>query len=254
MSVSTHRALTSSQEPNWRTPQWLFDALNKEFHFLFDAAADEENHLCNTWLGPGSPLISAYGSTKDALSLDWYGLVPEPFREIAAVFCNPPYSREKHQPIGPWLKHMAFNGRYIPVVGVVPYSPQTEWWRRYIIGMDTPELRAAEIRKFPYRLKFDPPPDYTGRASGANVNTVIVIWRPGPHFLEPWAPFERYWDPRPASLAVAQARTRPSGRGRRGAARTGTPLSEGVPDMSRSLSPASSRAAGPVPPQKVGRQ
>lgn len=28
---------------NWETPQWLFDTLNKQYHFVFDCCADEHN-------------------------------------------------------------------------------------------------------------------------------------------------------------------------------------------------------------------
>ena len=53
---------------DYETPPWLFKALDAEFGFTFDAAANEKNALCDRW-GP-----------RDT----------ERFGE--RVFCNPPYS------------------------------------------------------------------------------------------------------------------------------------------------------------------
>ena len=55
-----------------------------------------------------------------------------------------------------------------------PFSPQTRWWRKYVVG---DMYRATEIRRFPFRLKFEPPPDYEGDAPGANINTVVAIYK-----------------------------------------------------------------------------
>lgn len=184
-----HRVLTSSENPNWTTPQWLFDALDDEFDFALDCAADAGNHKCPKWLGPGSAIC------EDALVIPWNmavtaapQLTPRP-----AVFVNHPYSRKQGMLHEPWLQAAATAGKHIPVVAVVPFSPQTRWWRRYVFGVD---FRATEIRRFPYRIKFAPPPGYEGDAPGANVNTAIVIWRPDTGFMDPWQPHERYWDPK----------------------------------------------------------
>lgn len=64
----------SSASDNWETPQYFFDALNKEFKFTIDACADESNHKVERY----------YTMQDDALSKDYTGEV---------VFCNPPYGR-----------------------------------------------------------------------------------------------------------------------------------------------------------------
>lgn len=168
-------------------------ALMSEFDLVLDAAADPASAVCPMYLGPG-------GVFEDALKISWWDIVLNPSRG-AAIFCNPPYSRKQNMPIEPWVHAMARAGRDGIVIGVIPYSPQTIWWRTYVEGQtdDTGQphahLKATEVRKFPFRLAFDPPPDYVGKASGANVNTAVVIWRPSSAFLEPWAPFARYWCP-----------------------------------------------------------
>lgn len=191
MTSRAHAVLTSSDEPNWRTPGWLRAALCREFDLQLDVAADPESALVPLFLGLGSP----YG-IEDALTLDDWSDV---LTDRQAAFCNPPYSRRESMPIEPWIQRMAATGRTRTMIGVIPHSPQTGWWRRYLVGF---EDRATEIRRFPFRVKFDPPSGYVvkakdGKIHGANVNTVIAIWRPTHEYPRalPWAPFERYWVP-----------------------------------------------------------
>lgn len=197
MSEQTHKVLTSSKEPNWRTPRKLVLSLDKEFDFHFDAAASKDDRVVPIHLGPGSE----YG--EDSLVVDWQKFISG--HRGKAIFCNPPYSQGK--PIDPWMEKMAWAGIQgpAPVVGIIPYSPQTKWWRKFVMGMDItlgnwtdidkfPVTRATEVRLFPYRLKFDPPEGHTGSVSGANVNTAIVIWKSTKGFIEPWTPQVRYWD------------------------------------------------------------
>ena len=65
----------SKKSDEWSTPQALFEALNAEFAFDLDAAADRKNAKCDDFLA------------RNALSLDWdtYGLCVGP-----SVFLNPP--------------------------------------------------------------------------------------------------------------------------------------------------------------------
>lgn len=201
--------LSSSKNPNWRTPKWLFKALDDEFCFLLDAAADRDCSLASNFLGPGSSFL------EDALcGVSWSSVFDEIQSSEAiwarAIFVNPPYSvklmHDKTQPddvrramnIANWAKvceETAAEG--ITVVGLFPYATQTKWWREYI---ENEKGGATEIRRFPFRLKFDPPPDYDGKATGSNVNSAIVIWKPTQLFRGPWAPFTRYYDPRPLSV------------------------------------------------------
>jgi len=197
MSQSTHAALTSSVSPNWKTPDWLYKALNDEFGFALDLAANPNDHKHHSyWLGPGSPIgiDDALGPVPWPDIIDSLEVSADPMRGLQgrAGFLNPPYSREENLPIEPWIERAARESDHMVIVGLIPYSPQTRWWRKYIVGMD---YRATEIRKFPYRLKFDPPDDYVGKASGANVNTTVIIWRPSEDFIDPWVPHERYWNP-----------------------------------------------------------
>lgn len=222
---TTHEIITSSDNPNWRTPRWLFQALDAEFSFILDAAADPLSRAIpdGHFLGPGSDLLD-----NALCGVSWWQVVESilfgdtPFlTHRRAIFCNPPYSKKRYSEtrdpamlIEPWVKQCATEGQRGVVVGLIPFSPQTEWWRTYVEGHAGSEdgqpyntLKAVEVRKFPFRIAFDPPPDYVpprrtkkdgtevdGKASGANINNAVVIWRPN-QYVEPWTPSERYWLP-----------------------------------------------------------
>jgi phage N-6-adenine-methyltransferase len=69
----------STGKDDWGTPLDLFDAYNKRFGFVLDAAADQHNHLVERWFGPG-------GEHEDALTVDWE-------LDRGPAWLNPPYSR-----------------------------------------------------------------------------------------------------------------------------------------------------------------
>lgn len=215
--------LASSENPNWRTPTWLAEALDGEFGFLLDAAADPLSRIVPDihFLGPGSEILDnalCGVGWWQAVESVYLGDIPAARR---AIFCNPPYSRKRYKEtrdpamlIEPWVKQMATEGQQGTVVGLIPYSPQTEWWRTYVEGhageddgQPYSHLKAVEVRTFPFRLAFDPPPDYTGEASGANINNAVVIWRPN-RYVEPWCPAHRYWLPAEASRRSRRAAPR----------------------------------------------
>ena len=62
-----------SESIEWETPQWLFDELDKEFHFTLDAAASKTNAKCSRF----------FNKKDDALTQKWEGV----------VWCNPPYGK-----------------------------------------------------------------------------------------------------------------------------------------------------------------
>lgn len=61
----------SSKTNEWATPQYLFDELDREFHFTLVPCANEKNAKCSKY----------YTMADNGLSKDWTG---------ETVFCNPP--------------------------------------------------------------------------------------------------------------------------------------------------------------------
>lgn len=91
---------------NWRTPPPLFDYLDKLYHFEVDAAADESNHLCEEWYGPG-------GSREDGLSWEPWG---------GPAWCNPPYGKG----LDLWVEKMISSDHL--VVALLPNFTESRWF------------------------------------------------------------------------------------------------------------------------------
>ena len=94
-----------SKSDKWPTPQWLFDLLDKEFHFQTDVCASEDNAKCKKY----------YTKEDDGLSQVWRG----------TCWCNPPYGRE----IAAWMAKARESAEHsATVVCLVPARPDTDWW------------------------------------------------------------------------------------------------------------------------------
>lgn len=132
----------SSKSNEWATPQWLFDSLNREFHFTLDPCSTDENAKCRFH----------YTLAEDGLSQDWS-------KEV--VFMNPPYGRE----IALWMEKAFLSGKQGgTVVCLVPARTDTVWWHSFAIH--------GEIRFLKGRLKFG---DAT---SSAPFPSAVIIFRP----------------------------------------------------------------------------
>ena len=122
-----NRALLSSKNMEWCTPQDFFDQLDQEFRFALDAAATDKTAKCPTYYTPET----------DGLTSPW---------NLAggAVFCNPPYGRE----IGKWVRKAHEEAQAgVPVVLLIPARTDTSYFHDYIYNQ-------AEIRFIRGRLKF----------------------------------------------------------------------------------------------------
>lgn len=197
----TERVLHSSVEPGWRTPPECFEMLDREFSFGVDAAANATDHLCPCWWGPDSETVHT-----DSLNMDetWHSA-----SEGWPIFLNPPYSKVlaaqlrkagKEQEalayeIGTWAYRCWLEARKgATIVGLFPFSPQTDWYRRFVYGhIDNHWSGSAAIeeRRLAHRISFLRP-DGTP-ADNAGVNSVIIIWRPAYGIVGPWTPHSRYW-------------------------------------------------------------
>jgi len=121
-----NRALFSSKNEIWATPQTFFDMLNEEFCFTLDPCALPENAKCPLFFTP----------LDDGLVQDWGGHV---------IFCNPPYGNK----IASWVEKCYRESRKdnTKVVMLIPARTDTVYFHKYIYGI-------AEIRFIKGRLKF----------------------------------------------------------------------------------------------------
>jgi phage N-6-adenine-methyltransferase len=132
----------SRDSPEWETPQEVFDALDREFHFTLDVAATAENAKCGRY----------FDAETDGLSQDWSG---------ETCWMNPPYGR----PIPGWVKkahESSLDGKTI-VVGLLPNRTDTRWWADHVMA-------ATEVRLVKGRLAFG------GSRQTAPFGSVIAVW------------------------------------------------------------------------------
>lgn len=112
MVIDMNKALLSSKNMNWCTPNDFFNELNKEFNFSLDAAATDKTAKCDKYYTPETNGLES--------SWDCGG----------AVFCNPPYGRE----ISRWVKKAFEESRKInyPIVLLIPARTDTKYFHDYI--------------------------------------------------------------------------------------------------------------------------
>lgn len=143
------RASTSpSATERWHTPESLYMALDREFQFTIDVAADSDNAKCDRFLD----------REVDALAVDWSGEV---------VFCNPPYGRE----LARWIEKgmLAAQDGGATVVMLLPARTGNRWFHRYC-------LPHGEIRFIQGRLNFQRGGLRARRRSP--FDSMVVVFRP----------------------------------------------------------------------------
>lgn len=137
-----NRQLFSSATDEWETPQWLFDALDREFGFTVDPCSTHENAKCDRH----------FTKAENGLLQNWGDEV---------VWMNPPYGKDIEQ----WM-HKAYDSsrRGATVVCLVPARTDTGWWHRFAMK--------GEIRLLKGRLRF-------GNAkNSAPFPSAVIVFRP----------------------------------------------------------------------------
>lgn len=121
------KTLFSSESSEWKTPKWLYDQLNEEFHFDLDPCTTKDNPL-------GTPCF--YTKEDNGLEQSW-SYVYKKDKLIKSVFVNPPYNRE----IEKWLKKAIYelsdseceNYDLEKIVFLLPARTDTAWMHKYIL-------------------------------------------------------------------------------------------------------------------------
>jgi site-specific DNA-methyltransferase (adenine-specific) len=128
------------------TPQWLFDMLNKEFHFTLDPCASAENAKCELY----------YTKEQDGLKQSW---------KDHNVFMNPPFGRElKRWVQAAYNREGGFDEPNV-IVGLLPVYTSSKWFHDFV-------LPVAEIRFVEGRLYFRS----KGGGGNAPFSSMVVIW------------------------------------------------------------------------------
>lgn len=132
----------------YRTPRAFFLALDHEFGFTVDAAADHDNAQVERY----------WTLESNGLNQSWAG---------ETVWCNPPYSD-----IAPWVaKARAERENGATTVLLLPARTDSPWWHEHVWG------NADEIRFVRGRLPFLGLTLDGERRRGAAFPSVVVIFR-----------------------------------------------------------------------------
>ena len=120
----------ASAKQEWETPQDMFDALNSQYKFTFDLAADVNNHKCTNY----------FGVTDDALKQKWRG----------RCWLNPPYGSKGETRLAKWIEKAYLEAQTgdCSVTMLIPARTNTEWWGKYC-------MQAREILFVIGRPKFE---------------------------------------------------------------------------------------------------
>lgn len=135
------KAMFSSANSAWETPNWLFEELDREFHFDVDVCAVAENAKCSRYFTP----------EDDALTQEWKG----------TCWMNPPYGKG----LDAWIRKAYKSAQKgATVVCLIPSRTDRDWWHDYCMR--------GEIRYIRGRIKF------VGAKDNAPFASAVVIFRP----------------------------------------------------------------------------
>ncbi len=156
------RRQTVLDRSQWWTPSEVRKRVLDTWDIGLDAAACHESALVDRWLGPTSPVEE----WRDARTVIWADLV----QPGQTVYCNPPYFPSSL--LGQFLEHCVDTAaRGIGVTGLIPASPCTGWWIRWVTDV------GAEVEFLPGRLAYDGPFSSGGVAP---FGAALVHWRAQP--------------------------------------------------------------------------
>ncbi len=135
---------------HWATPWDLYRALDSEFCFRFDLAAEDHTAKC----------VNYFTREDDAFQHDWHKL-PQ------ALFLNPPFSD-----INTWLlKCVEEWRRGAQIVALLPaHRCEQAWFHQLVIG------KAREVRMIRRRVNYLAPSGLS--SSGAAFPSMAVIYDP----------------------------------------------------------------------------
>lgn len=137
-----------------RTPDELWEPLNREFRFTLDAAATEANTKCERWC-------------RDGLAESWAG---------ERVWCNPPYSNLRAWVQKAWSEY----NQGCPLIVMLVPSNRTEqaWWQECVEPFRDRRrgLRTGFLRGRPRFAR----PGWTKPAKGDRppFGLCLLIWGP----------------------------------------------------------------------------
>jgi phage N-6-adenine-methyltransferase len=155
----------STGKDDWATPPELFEALDREFGFALDAAANSTNHKCAAWFGPDHPVEWC----RDGLAADWAWTG-------GPIWINPPYSRGLQgrfiERAAAFVSRRVFGVPDRMVVMLLPARTDTKAFHAHIWDAERHRPRAwvREIRFLKGRVRF------VGAPASAPFPSMVVVF------------------------------------------------------------------------------
>lgn len=143
------KLMFSKESDEWETPRDLFDQLNQEFDFEWDAAATAENAKLLGFDGHHYfGLDQKIRKYRDALVADWAAT------GCSSFWLNPPYSMCRE-----FIAKASWEAaRGCTTVTLIPSRTDTRWWHEHIWDVSRNAFRpGVEVRFLKGRLKFGLP-------------------------------------------------------------------------------------------------
>lgn len=153
-----------------RTPQALYEALNRRFHFDYDPAASHKNRKQSLgiarWGRPGIYSTTTGTWQRDMTNARKHKISPRDGLEFPwtdrRVFVNPPYSRGE---IRKWTAKMAAEREAAEIiVALLPVRTSDRWWVENVAPY-------ADITYVRGRIKFE------GMPAGAPFPSALAVYR-----------------------------------------------------------------------------
>ena len=148
-----HRKVHKHTRDDWRTPGYVFEALNHRFAFDGDACASDDNNLVDDY----------FTNETCAISSHWSKIGP-------SVYMNPPYSQSESFAARAYAA--VRDAEVSRVVALMPSTTDTRWFHRYVVG------KATELWFVRGRLSFVCPIALTP-VSGNPVGSMVIVWGEG---------------------------------------------------------------------------
>lgn len=149
--------LDDDMKNSWGTDPAIFNALDKEFRFNLDAAANPSNHKVDNYLT----------KEDDALSIDWYLNITEcknvNYVDTLSVWVNPPYGKGYIKKF--MQKAIEEKAKGVTTVLLVPATLDAQW----LPISDISEIRIVTGG----RLTFIAPCDYIIKGTNGRANRLI---------------------------------------------------------------------------------
>jgi phage N-6-adenine-methyltransferase len=158
--------MSTKATDKYATPPEVFDALDRAFAFTVDLCAERKTAKCRDWYGPGGLLEDSHEFRRLPLSVD-----------TQTVWCNPPYSQPNIAEFCVTCRALASQGHTVCML--VPYTPETGWWREHA-------STACEVWSIYPRIQFILDGE---RKTGNPHPSALIVWTPwsdGPPSVKSW--------------------------------------------------------------------